>query len=584
MVEAERRPSPETESATYTEHLALQVRLSLGTVDALNPENKSLYDIKEEDFTAIPFEVLTNASHADRKTYWEKQGIADPAEQRRTWEKGMISAFNSKQEFFRTKEGQKWVSLYTSLGINATSFTEKEATKLYESYFTGVKKDSNLQRFSHNVSQYFSSSSYDDVKSQLDSIQWIANIFGKDHAAEIITNVIDVNHKKNDITESAKLIQQVNEVNSSGVSLINNVDADQRGKELLKFLWENSEITTPPQVIQPSPVDKDGARINEKTLIERSRVLKSENPIEEIKETLDISGEKEESFQLSLEQLQHFLTSDIHPEFPNTIKFSDLDLKLEGNHLRVKGKFQLAESGTFNSDAITTPDHQFRFINYNYSMPGEGRGGGPFEGMNELVTNYINQITNPSWDIKKISFENEKIVLGFEKNEHNHKPEKESDKVGAAKGVSKDENTKFTELSIEATEELVSVMQGEMHNVTAEAIKKINEVTAAALAGHISDEEFRAKLKEINDQSMLKHNEISRKIMQNARNLSNLRAQPKKEDKTYQEKNESIINNEAVTKKSGELVKTFLDNNPHLLFDKTLFHQEVAQPPASAGR
>lgn len=237
-------PSPER-SSSHEATVGLRARLLIGS-DARNPDHQ-LTGIKKEDFTPDSernYGIYERASGTDRRSYWQGKEDNDFVKQKDAWTASTIQSFEKGKGFFQSEKGANWNELCQKLGIDAVGFDATQADALYDKYFTGDKKVSQVRQFVEEVRNAYKTqegtTDLTKLQKDLPAIQWLANIFGKDHAAEIITNLIHAdaeNAIQPDVLVAQATAQE--KVNDKEVTRVNNLR--DREKELLSFLWEHTE-------------------------------------------------------------------------------------------------------------------------------------------------------------------------------------------------------------------------------------------------------------------------------------------------------------------------------------------------------
>lgn len=299
-VEAPVRQAPAAETLPSHEvplgqtFAGLQPRLLNKDQSVLNPQNNLLPDVTREQLTTHDqrdYDIFARASYADRDTFW--RGIdGDFNTKRQAWIDQTAQAFTAGKAFFEGTIGTRWAALYEKLHINVHNV---DAGALYDSYFTGQRKDSQVKKFVADVRDAHRSGDGridgKAVEENLSAIKWLANIFGRDHAAEIITQLVAADAAFE--TDPDKLIDKANEkevVNNREVARVNRLEP--REKELLAFLWHHREAPVQPTpqpesrpvpkpVVLSTPPAETAARPEEPTRVETPQPEPEPLPVEQ---------------------------------------------------------------------------------------------------------------------------------------------------------------------------------------------------------------------------------------------------------------------------------------------------------------
>ena len=226
----------------YEGLVGLQARLLMGG-ETLNPHKLDLAAITKEslgNFDQRNYSPFINASTRERKTYWKGKENDRFEEQKKRWTNNLVSLFDQNKQFFREdKEGKQWSGLFSQLEIDTQHFTQEKANQLYDKYFTGEKKESNIKKFVADVVNTYRGNNnqidYQRLKHDLSGIQWLAHIFG-DVSSEIIAQLIDAEVKLQ--IQPEELVRKANEQQQNVLRLNNLLPKE---KELLTFLWNENQ-------------------------------------------------------------------------------------------------------------------------------------------------------------------------------------------------------------------------------------------------------------------------------------------------------------------------------------------------------
>lgn len=258
----DRLPSPER--IQYQEGLVgLQARLLIGG-EALNPNKLNLSPVTNEalgNFEARNYSPFNTASTGERKDYWEGKENNDFQQQKTRWVSNIVSLFDTNKSFFsQDQEGKEWSELFSKIGINTQSFTQQNAEALYNKYFSGEKKTSNIKKFiSDIVSAYRKPDGkidYQKLKKNLNCVQWLAHIFG-DISSEVVSQLLDAEVKLQ--TQPEELINKANQQEKNALRLNNLLPKE---KELLAFL-SSAPIEKAPPPVQKKDQESEGRRFGD---------------------------------------------------------------------------------------------------------------------------------------------------------------------------------------------------------------------------------------------------------------------------------------------------------------------------------
>lgn len=205
----------------FTPLVGLQARLLMAGntlhVNYKHQKNVILDDLKHADQTK---NLLSQRSESERKSYWEKQPQKTFEEKKAAWKQRLITTIQDNKEFSVTLK---------KLGIDTDTFNEASAEQIYDRYFEGESKQSNIHKFVTDVIETYRNN-LDSLSNDLPAIAWFGNIFGE-NSTQIITQLIDAEVKL--ISQPQEFLNQINEKQR-----INNLLPEEM--DLLTFLSQDT--------------------------------------------------------------------------------------------------------------------------------------------------------------------------------------------------------------------------------------------------------------------------------------------------------------------------------------------------------
>ncbi len=227
----------------YEPLLGLQGRLAIGG-SALFPLNTTelTHGINKQNEQAT-VALLNKASVRERGTYWAAQTAQSKDEQLAKWKKSVTAKINLIP---KSSLGKDHAEFFTKIGITATQFTEEEAQRMYDKYFSKANTGGQgLNIFVADVVRAFTTHEgavdTTSLKSHLPALQWMAGMFGG-NSAEIITQLIDTEIESS--TNEAAFV-------SARKDKVNNLTHHET--ELLTFLTEGETVRLEPPLPQQTP-------------------------------------------------------------------------------------------------------------------------------------------------------------------------------------------------------------------------------------------------------------------------------------------------------------------------------------------
>jgi hypothetical protein len=292
-------PSPEPETKMEKAFIGLQARLLLGD-DALNPQNMSLPKLVEKNLLAFE---QRNYSPFNNASTNERLKIAAVPED--NLEEAIIAwsedtAAKLRDDFTQTqgfdeKNAKRWdAAISRVLNIDPKNTTTADVRGIYDKYFTGDRKESQVKAFINDVVNDFVDINgsghpifnYVALQQNLDCVQWLSHIFGQ-MSAEVITQMVDaeakmkLNYLKKELIKKANAKQTTPEgQETTRLNILNPQEA-----RLLQFVWENKDL------IQPQPPPQEPAKPSRKKAAES--VKPAVIPVSGVKEKIEIKGEEQ---------------------------------------------------------------------------------------------------------------------------------------------------------------------------------------------------------------------------------------------------------------------------------------------------
>lgn len=198
-------------------------------------------------FQARNYSPFEQASNRERSEWWKKQEEKTPEERQERWLQGTISTFTNERAkvFFETERGKEWALFFKNIDIHIENFQNpetaaQETEKIFNRYFKGSKKDSQVKLFIHHaVNAHVTDGIIDIHKLQrnMAAIRWFGNIFGKNSG--IITALLADAEARVEMGGETlnELLDEANKketINGQEVLRINNLN--QKERDLLEFL------------------------------------------------------------------------------------------------------------------------------------------------------------------------------------------------------------------------------------------------------------------------------------------------------------------------------------------------------------
>ncbi len=251
--------SPEQEFFS-SEYDALHIRLLLGG-KALNPDN---YQLPQVDKTQIKdfeerrenYQVFNEASTKERQklvaTSEEKleQAITD-------WiigtkdKKGMRELLTQDfDKYFEAEKAKRWRTTLNQflkhLGIEDISQATKDdiRQKIYDRYFTGKNKRSNIYQFVLDV-LISQNHDFSAIKNNIDVYQWFAGIFGV-NSQQLVAHLIaaEAEYQQDPDVLIAKANADTDKKDDKGQPIGRINVLNEKEKEVLRFVWQKEEDTS----------------------------------------------------------------------------------------------------------------------------------------------------------------------------------------------------------------------------------------------------------------------------------------------------------------------------------------------------
>lgn len=239
----------------YEPLTTLQGRLLLAG-EALNPDKKDLPPVtpeqlspekKIEDRETVGILGRASTKERQRENGVSQDQLGSAIEQWSTeTSKILRGGFKGKQGF-DDEQATRWEETVKKILRVETpeGITQQKLTEIYNKYFTGDNRDSNIKQFIQDIVQVFGND-FTQIQTNLDAIQYLSGIFGAD-SSEVVAQLFDAHTRSQ--TNPDELVTKLNEGEDQGVSNINK--PNEREEELLKFLWEERE----PAVVKPEPTE-----------------------------------------------------------------------------------------------------------------------------------------------------------------------------------------------------------------------------------------------------------------------------------------------------------------------------------------
>lgn len=247
--------TPSKEQEPFSSHYdGLHIRLLLGG-EALDPNNDKLPKVGKNQIKAFEergsdYQFFHQASTKERQKIAgvEKDKLDEAIDQ---WSQKLLEAlsFDFGKTFDQPK-AQRWQTtlnqLLEHIGISDLSKTTKEEIreKVYNRYFKGDNKDSDLYQFIKDVlgSQ---NNDFNSIRQNIDVFQWFSSIFGI-NSSVLTTHLIAAESRFN--YQPDQLISQANADTGKKDQQNNPIerrnDLNKEEKEVLEFVGEGKEIKT----------------------------------------------------------------------------------------------------------------------------------------------------------------------------------------------------------------------------------------------------------------------------------------------------------------------------------------------------
>lgn len=237
--------SPETRPVAVPERISSE-RVSLTTRVLLGPQALLAH---EPMITAIAPDTLCNltqsmymfeeTSRSESTAFWADKAEMAHNEQKKLWSTQMQKALTHTITQADERENDQWKRVYENCGID-TTVTPESVDALYDTYFTGTKREKNLTRFIQTILEsYTEDSGLDHAKLQQDmgKITWVASMFGE-QTSKSIPSLIEATIAERNPTIAEELIakataqengqMRINRLSASEVGILNHLRQDTR--------------------------------------------------------------------------------------------------------------------------------------------------------------------------------------------------------------------------------------------------------------------------------------------------------------------------------------------------------------------
>ena len=174
--------------------------------NALNPDIP-VEPLEASRIGTLPMADINQALRADRERHWEGRG-GEFDEQLQAWNESFARSFDQKRErgLYDTPEGQRALSLYTAFGLDGMNMTKKSSQEFYDAFLREGTSDA----FVSTVISRYKDRPLHDFGQDLAIVQDLAQIFGREHGAEIVSNLIEL-RKHIDGDGREEFVRRVNE-------------------------------------------------------------------------------------------------------------------------------------------------------------------------------------------------------------------------------------------------------------------------------------------------------------------------------------------------------------------------------------
>ncbi|MDH7476349.1 MAG: hypothetical protein QHH09_02650 [Microgenomates group bacterium] len=226
----------------------LHIRLLLGK-EALDPEYTGLTEVKKEDIKDFEqrrddYQVFSDASTRERQ---KVVGVAADKldEAVDNWSQRVLKVLGqdfTNQKNFDSQKAQRWretLNLFlTHLGIDDISKAGKDdiRKKIYERYFKGETKNSDLYQFIDDVLKAFNND-FDLIRSNIDVFQWFSGIFGIDGSqltTHLLAAEIQFKQSPDEVVRKANFETQEKDKDGKPIIRANNLNTDE--KKILEYV------------------------------------------------------------------------------------------------------------------------------------------------------------------------------------------------------------------------------------------------------------------------------------------------------------------------------------------------------------
>lgn len=213
-ISAEVLPTPERSRHIPTSEFSARVLIGATNKEALN-HTQPLTEVKSADlgsFEGRDYSLFDERSKEERAKKWEDKAGIGFDQQMKDWTDRSVQNFTNAKEFFTTGErGKRWAEMYKGLVLDVENPNPEQLQAMYQKYFSpdgaGIKqfvgdmlKDPKFQKLDGSMD-------IDRIEKDLDGIQWLSKMFGK-NSAEVITRLVHAEAQvKNDPTKLALKVE-----------------------------------------------------------------------------------------------------------------------------------------------------------------------------------------------------------------------------------------------------------------------------------------------------------------------------------------------------------------------------------------